>query len=594
MADGLIHLTIYRNTVNASGAASDILLLFNLGAYVNVKVENETTVLGAEDLLIVNPGNSFCVQGSDALCIRFDLEAEQFRECFAHRRYRFLCNSTREINDNYGLLRRILAQVLAAYYEQHAYLAAELNRLYYELLIFLVNHFAVEEAAAPGSRAEQMAEYIERNFREELNLQQVSEAFHMSPQYFSREFKTQMGQTYYKYLSGVRLRHARQDLEETDRTLLHIAMDNGFPNMDSFHRYFQQAYGQAPLDYRAMRRREKQQQEKDNRRALGEVMERLSPLVRPTGDERPLLQIEAAKQKPYHAYWRELLHLGDMALLDNGTIAEHLHIVQETMHFRFVRVRADCGQFDPAGEYSFYEEERRLDYLIGEGFMLWFYVDYREVQSWGRMCSYLDRLFSHFANRYSIGNIRKWRLELVYNTLYNEQKAKAYWEAYDLLGQVLQKYGCESPLLGAGLTLSAPEAVHNFCAYLEAHGLTLAEQTFEAEPYLYLETEEGPVITRATDSSYLRNKLLTFRRRLPYFRDVVKKVYITNWADSLQRTNIMNDSCYKGANLVKTLMDCFGLVEAAASAVPSDAIFAESLQGDILFGGNGLLNIWRT
>lgn len=584
-----IHLTIHRGTVEQTGTAAELLLLLNLEAPLTVTTENGPRCLGAEDLLLLSPKSRFRLQGSGVLCVQFALDAERFRECFPQKRYRFRCDSTQEVSDNYPLLRRLLAQVLAAYYEQHTCLEAELNRLYYELLLFLVHHFAVEESAGPGSFAQQAADYIERHFREDLSLQQISETFHMSPQYFSRKFKAQLGQTYYHYLSGVRLSHAEQDLAGTENTLLHIALDNGFPNMESFHRYFVASYGQTPLDYRAACQSQRQRAAQENHRALEDALRHLAPSAQPAAPDRPPLQIPSDGRRPYHPYWRELLHLGSAALLDDNLIAEQVRVLQDTMHFHFVRIQADCSGFAFAQDYSFYAEERRLDYLVDQGLVLWFYVDYRSVTDWDRMCAYLDRLFSHFANRYSIGNIKRWRLELVYNTLFDAPKAAAYWRCYQRLQGLLYKYGCTEPLLGPGLALGAEEGIRNFYAYLDAHGLTLAEQTFEAEPYLCVQTEGGPTITRATDTSYLRNKLLTLQQNLPYFRDTVQKVYITSWTDSLLKTSVMNDSCYMGAHLLKTMLDCFGQVQAVANVAPLDAVYTGNLQGDILFGGSGLL-----
>lgn len=54
--------------------------------------------------------------------------------------------------------------------------------------------------------------------------------------------------------------------------------------------------------------------------------------------------------------------------------------------------------------------------------MIWLYVEFRQLTVPEQMYAYLDRLFSHFANRYSIQNIRKWRLELTYNTILTPER----------------------------------------------------------------------------------------------------------------------------------------------------------------------------
>lgn len=47
-----------------------------------------------------------------------------------------------------------------------------------------------------------------------------------------------------------RLRHAKEDLAERDAPLLRMALENGFPNLESFYRYFQEDTGQTPQEWR--------------------------------------------------------------------------------------------------------------------------------------------------------------------------------------------------------------------------------------------------------------------------------------------------------------------------------------------------------
>ena len=46
---------------------------------------------------------------------------------------------------------------------------------------------------------------------------------------------------------------------------------------------------------------------------------------------------------------------------------------------------------------------------MDQGLTLWLYVEFRQLTIPEQMYAYLDRLFSHFANRYSIQNVRNGR-----------------------------------------------------------------------------------------------------------------------------------------------------------------------------------------
>lgn len=569
-------------------SSADLVLLWNLGGPVQANLSGQSIQMKKDDLLAVEPYTPWGLQAKDAFLAVFSLDAARMRSCFAGKNYHIQCNSARVVSDNYPPLRRILGQVLQAIAENSAYLEAELGRLYYELVLLLVQHFAVEMPGEVRTRAEQFVQYVEDHFQEELSLRQISEAFHMTPQYFSRQFKSQTGQTFYRSLTAVRLRHAKQDLAETDLPLLRVAMDNGFANLESFYRFFQEDVGQSPQEWRAAC-----QKEADNPAQLKGLMEWVGDLARPASLEEdcPAVRtVDVSHRERYHSFWREVLHLGDAALLDDTLIAAQLHTLQSDLRFRFIRIQVDWKGFRPGEEYSFYREERRWDDLLDQGFNLWFYVEFRQLTEPERMYAYLDRMLSHFANRYSIQNVQKWRVELVYNTIFTPEKAQAYWACRQRLQAILNKYGCTEPLLCAGLALGAPKAVESFCAELARRGEIQAAQTFEAEPYVYYETGQGPVLSRATDSSYLKNQILTLQQNQTRFREMVQDIYITNWNDNMLTTSGMNDSCYKGANLLKTMIDCFGRVRSVAHNIPLDAVYPDKVKRNILFGGNGLLS----
>lgn len=303
MAHRLIHLTLYRSGPLQPEPSTDLVLLWNLGGPVQVDAGGSSVQMKKDDILSVVPHRSWAVQGQEILLAAFALDDVQLRACFPKKNYSIRCNSAQEINDNYDLLRQTLGQTLQVWAEQGIYLEAQLNRLYYELIILLVNHFSVNMPGEPGSRAEQFARYIEDHFQEDLSLRQMGEAFHMTPEYFSRQFKREMGQTFYRTLTAVRLRHAKQALAETDTSLLRLALDNGFANLESFYRYFQQDTGQTPQAWRTANRRRAGAEEAAG---LTEVLDSLQLAQTPQALQGEILQVDAADRQPYHPFWREV------------------------------------------------------------------------------------------------------------------------------------------------------------------------------------------------------------------------------------------------------------------------------------------------
>ena len=126
-----------------------MVLLWNLGGPVQVDAGGGSVQMKKDDVLSLMPHRSWTVQGQKILLAAFVLDDAQLRACFPRRNYSIRCNSAQEVNDNYDLLRKALGQTLQVWAEQGIYLEAQLNRLYYELLILLVNHFSVNMPGTP-------------------------------------------------------------------------------------------------------------------------------------------------------------------------------------------------------------------------------------------------------------------------------------------------------------------------------------------------------------------------------------------------------------------------------------------------------------
>ncbi|MDI3407961.1 GlxA family transcriptional regulator [Streptomyces cavernicola] len=84
-----------------------------------------------------------------------------------------------------------------------------------------------------------------------LTLRELAAQEAMSVRTFSRRFREESGLTPMQWLAQQRLAHARQLLEETDRTVDRVAAESGFGTAASLRQHFQSALGVSPRAYRA-------------------------------------------------------------------------------------------------------------------------------------------------------------------------------------------------------------------------------------------------------------------------------------------------------------------------------------------------------
>lgn len=100
------------------------------------------------------------------------------------------------------------------------------------------------------SRVDSIKQYIEENYQEDITLQTLAEHESLTYSYLSRYFKENIGTTFKKYLTMIRLEHAATDLIYTDQTIIKTSIKNGFWNQKTFLKNFKQRFKISPIEYR--------------------------------------------------------------------------------------------------------------------------------------------------------------------------------------------------------------------------------------------------------------------------------------------------------------------------------------------------------
>jgi two-component system, response regulator YesN len=83
-----------------------------------------------------------------------------------------------------------------------------------------------------------------------LDLQRVAEVAEMSPSYFSRVFKQELGTSFVLYLTQLRLDQAKVMLEDAHCKTYEIALRIGYEDYPHFAKLFKKHTGVTPTDYR--------------------------------------------------------------------------------------------------------------------------------------------------------------------------------------------------------------------------------------------------------------------------------------------------------------------------------------------------------
>ena len=81
-------------------------------------------------------------------------------------------------------------------------------------------------------------------------LKDIADQYNFSCEHLSRLFRKKLGLTFKEYLYSIRLTHACRLLTHTEKSILDISLEAGFPDMRAFSQQFNRVYHTPPKEYR--------------------------------------------------------------------------------------------------------------------------------------------------------------------------------------------------------------------------------------------------------------------------------------------------------------------------------------------------------
>jgi AraC-like DNA-binding protein len=103
-----------------------------------------------------------------------------------------------------------------------------------------------------NDRMDKVFKYVFENFATDMQLDDVAALINMNKQAFCRYFKSRTQKTFVEFVNEVRIGHACKLITDGERQIGNLAYECGFNSLSNFNRFFKEAKGVTPRDYKKM------------------------------------------------------------------------------------------------------------------------------------------------------------------------------------------------------------------------------------------------------------------------------------------------------------------------------------------------------
>lgn len=546
-----------------------------------VEMESGFYQMKENDLLVINRNQLYEVRSIKnntvlTLSIPDEFISKYFEE---YRYYQFDLYSRQMDRGKESIIAQMsksLSELLIAYSKQDEGSRLEVHILICKILLTLVQRFkgtkkaTIHEGQGNDQRLKEIISYIHQHYDEPITLEEVAQHFFLSPSYFSRYFKQQIGIGFSRYVMNIRLEHSVKDLQYTKDSITYISMKNGFPNTKSFSTLFKEVYGETPHAFREKNAKEqvnlvKSYQLEDRGAFLNtpEIIMKLGVLLSEGGQTTSYSNTEtyfeelnidvsaAARNKFVHP--STILAIGELRELQRENVRTQVLLAKKGLHIKYIGIsKLLSGRtISPAVETDeripttspYYNSDDVIEFMKANNLSLFIQITYKETDEeayFQKLENFIRHCLQMFGEKY----VGSWYF--MYSTTDKavdpQQSQRFYSTLYTLL-----KTTAASIQVGVFLPFSfqtgTPDDLHKWVLHLPEIIDFVAFQASSNEigDYTY-SIDENFLLAK----DFIRKKTLKLKNYLKS-HSLEKPIHLITWSSFSGKTRYTNGTFFRGA-----------------------------------------------
>lgn len=624
-----------------------------LSGQLEIQVKDQTYYLEKDQLILINYYDIHSIRNNNCVLAVLEIDLSKYDHKLVNEAtLRFDCNcTTRQDQDYFTPLKSLMARLIKANSAEDDYTEILNKSLSYAILHCLMNMFLVEPISDyvtqrdQISRREDILNYINQHYIENLTLQDLATEFYLTVPYMSKIFKDYMGTNFTDYMNSIRLNHAISEIGKESVTMDMLAEKSGFPNTRSFVSAFKETYGELPSQYRKNLLQKKITEDNIlhgdtiadtmHHNYLGILSKYLDlPEQIPIPKSVHVIEIApvSVSQKGYHLKhnFRNTTSIGrakDILFAENQTM---LREIQKEIGFKYIKFHGllddDMMVYselaDGTPQITFTYIDMVIDFLLSINLRPFVQLSFmprtlaketNHMQFYRKsiisMPSNMDKwtylikeLILHLESRYRTEEVEKWPF-----SLWNEPDSpremfgigtcEEYFNFYKATYQTVK--GCNPNIVfGAPsvlpFTMQSGTWMNTFLTLCKENDCTPAFLTFHFYPVAQnpetfptdIQTYSHMLYMKSPDA--LRECIYSLKSNSKQYNWGIDTVYLTEWNSSISYRELLNDTAYKAAYVIKNILDNYDHLESFGYWVMTDFIEEVKMSGELFHGGLGL------
>ena len=631
---GLNHLEykIVKAGSEESFMQTDLIVLYVLEGEMTVRYYGDRIRMSKDDILLINSGMEYGISGArDCIYGTASFSIGIISQIMDKKSLMLYVDSARDVLHTYQDLRDILQEMTAEYILHAHRTRAAMDSLMLRLLDCLIEHYQLGQGQIEAdendtdARMRQMMQYIINHIHDEISLSDLANEMFVSTSTLSRIFKKNTGMYFADYVMRLRVRTSLGLLRTSEQNLTQIAMNCGFSTSAAFNRSFKKVTGMMPSEYRKQYQISVESEEQEARDEL-EIREEL----RKKGyqfsrqDNRKEYDLSLSELSPasYKQVWSRCINVGSFFELSRANTQFHVVYLQEHLHYKYIRLwnifseKMMVSDGRTIGHYNFDLINQVLDFLVvhhlkpfldlgrrpdtairSQGNEIYYkeeHIHFVSKEIWEDLLrAFLDNVIT----RYGFEEVSSWVFELTRdfhtreNRIYKDDQYD-YFEVWKIAYRAVREKVPGAMIGGISTVIGTDrDFAEQFFRRCVKEDYKPDFVSFFLYPYETVSGPQGETVQRVATANmrFEREEVLQMRALMKDVGLQDRKLFLSEWNNSIGNRNYLNDSCFRAAYLTAKTVELWGMTDMTAVMGGTDWVSSYIDTNKVLNGGVGLL-----